>query len=224
MRVTMGLFKNPFKRKSEAKEWKVGRSADGRRIAVFKKKSKTSGWHLTLQLNARIMPIDRGDIFEDPIDNRLRELNIGEVDGGGTLLSAVGGEIEHCDVEICLNERSDASYGELLRIITDIGVPKGSFLISDDDEKETGELEGLALYLNGVDLDEEIYKTCDVNHLVSELIRTLGSEHNYTSYWEGAEETALYFYGRSFDKMKELITPLVDEYPLCQRSRIVQIS
>jgi hypothetical protein len=187
---------------------------------IFKKKTNSSEWHLTLQLNARIMPLDRGDTFEDPIDQVLKELGIGEVDGGGTLLSK-NGEIEYCDVEIYLNERSDTNYDKLHSFLMQLGVPKGSFLISEDDKKEIGDLEGLAIYLDRTDLDENP-ESCDINRLLSELTEVLRSEHKYGSYWEGSEETALYFYGRSFDKMKGLTVQFIEKYPL--RNRIIQVA
>ena len=187
-----------------------------------KKKKAEPQFHITLNINAKIMPMDRGDVFEDPIDEFLQSTGLGEVDGGGTLMSE-SGEIENCDVEIYLHDGSEENIGKLYDLVTDIGVPKGSFLISENDRKEIGELEGLALYLNGTDLDEEVYKTNDINHLFSELVRLLGDEYNYHSYWEGPEETALYFYGPSFDQMKDLISEFVEKYPLCEKSRLVQL-
>lgn len=35
-------------------------------------------------LNDKIMPIDRGDIYEDPLDEFLSKNNWGEISGGGT--------------------------------------------------------------------------------------------------------------------------------------------
>ncbi len=39
------------------------------------------------------------------------------------------------------------------------------------------------------------------------------------SWWEGAEYTGLYFYGTSFEDMKQKIQPFISNYPLCQKSR-----
>ena len=169
------------------------------------------------------MPMDRGGFFEEPIDYTLKQLGIGEVDGGGTLRDETG-EVKNCDVEIDLYEKSDANYDKLHSFIMFLGVPKGSFIISKNDKREIGNLEGLALYLNGTDLDDEIYKSCDINFVISEIIRILGSEYKYHSYWQGAKETALYFYGKSFNKMNDLIIPFIKEYPLCIKSRIIQVA
>ena len=54
---------------------------------------------ITLHLNAKLQPVDRGDIYEDSLGDLLEEIQLGYVDGGGTLLSKTG-EVENCDVEI----------------------------------------------------------------------------------------------------------------------------
>ena len=191
---------------------------------LFNKKANKPAWYLTLSLNARVMPVDRGTLFEDVIYYALKKLRIGTVDGGGTLMDDATGEIKSCDIEIYLNEKSDVNYQKLQSILATLNVPKGSFLISEDERQEIGDLEGLAIYINGTDLDSEIYKSCDINYVIAELIKLLGSKHKYYSHWEGSNETALYFYGKSFDTMKILIIPFVEEYPLCQKSRITQIA
>ena len=64
--------------------------------------NKTSGNFLVANLNDRLMPIDRGDIYEDPLDEYIQANETGEVTGGGTIqLRTV--EIKYCDVEILLN-------------------------------------------------------------------------------------------------------------------------
>jgi len=50
---------------------------------------------LTVELNARLQPIHRGEMFEEPLENVLIQANAGEVLGGGTFMSATG-EIEKC--------------------------------------------------------------------------------------------------------------------------------
>ncbi len=44
-------------------------------------------YNVILHLNMRLMPIDRGTLFEDPIDEVLQKYNIGEITGGGTRIS-----------------------------------------------------------------------------------------------------------------------------------------
>lgn len=81
------------------------------------------------------------------------------------------------------------------------------------------------MYLNGKDLDDEVYENCDVNFVYEEIERLLGDfeKGQVASYWEG-EETSFYLYGKSFDEMHKCIKPLLDEYPLCQKCRVVRIA
>ena len=196
-------------------------------MSFFKKKSEKiierQLWHITLNLNARIMPLDRGDWFEDPIDELLTKMNIGVVDGGGTLQEATG-EIRYCDVEIILDEKSDETFSKLQDVLSKFPIPKGSSLIFDDKKQAIGSVEGLALYLNGTDLAQEVYESCDVNFVVDELSKLLTEDFFFFSHWEGPSETAIYIYGKSFDKMQELIKPFIEEYPLCKQSRLTQIA
>ena len=62
--------------------------------------------YLTARLNARVQPIDRGEYFEDPLDETLRRDGIGEVSGGGTQLADEPAGIEFCDIEIGVNALS----------------------------------------------------------------------------------------------------------------------
>lgn len=179
--------------------------------------------YLTLQLNAKLRPLDRGDIYEDPIDEILNQLEIGEVDGGGTMMQA-NGEVENCDVELALSRDDKEVIDKVLEIIDDIGVPKGSLLHGEEIEIPVGRLEGMAIYLNGTDLDDSVYADCDINFVVSELNRLMEGRGEMYSYWEGARETALYFYGASFGEMYACSQAFINEYPLCQKSRICQIA
>ncbi|MBN3492959.1 hypothetical protein [Vibrio neptunius] len=85
-------------------------------------------------------------------------------------------------------------------------------------------LEGLAIYLNGTDLDPEVYANSDSNYVYSELDRLTYDYGKVYSYWQGPKETAFYLYGTSFAQMKLQISELVTSYPLCQKCRIEQIA
>jgi len=180
-------------------------------------------YHMTLQMNARLQPITRGELFEDIISEVLEAHEIGGVDGGGTMLQK-SGEIDFCDVEIFLNEKTEENLKLLLEIISELDVPKGSKLYGEGVEYKVGTVEGLALYLNGTDLPDKVYKKCDINHVIEKLDELLDEEGAYYSYWEGPSDTALYFYGSSFDKMKKLMEPFLEKYPLCEKCRVVQIA
>ena len=79
------------------------------------------------------MPLDRGDKYEDPLDAELKERNIGEVTGGGSLLNAEK-QIEWVGVDIEINDLQDSLLfvkSELKKL----GAPIGSVLeITKDGE------------------------------------------------------------------------------------------
>jgi hypothetical protein len=196
-------------------------------FGLFKKRGKaaeTEPQFIVATLNARIQPIHRGEIYEDPLDEILSEASIGEVSGGGTLQSQ-SGEIEHCDVEIRVNNSSLKTVDLIKTSLEKIGAPKGSRLNVEatNSEIEFGTLEGLAIYLNGTDLDDEVYANSDSNHVYSELDRLTQGVGRVFSYWQGPTETAFYLYGSSFSQMKSLISEFVETYPLCHKCRIEKI-
>ena len=155
----------------------------------------------TLQLNAKLQPYDRHDL-EDLIEEFLSEGNLGATSGGGTMMDK-NGEVEYCDIELELN--SPEAVKELLHKLEEIGIPKGSKLYGEDFSQEVGTAEGLAIYINGTDLPEEVYQNCDINEV-----------------YKNIEE---YFYiNGSFAEAKEKIKNFVESYPLCEKCRIVQIA
>lgn len=180
---------------------------------------------MVLNLNARLQPIHRGDL-EDALDEILGQMELGEVCGGGTLMSP-SKEIKSCDIELDIDD-DDKTVETLLDIIDKLGVPKDSKLILCDtpDRKEipVGRLEGLALYLNGTELPAEVYKSCDINYAIEQMDERLINIGRLYSWWEGPQDTALYFYGESYEKMLDAIKDFIEEYPLCQKCRIEQIS
>ena len=174
-------------------------------------------------LNARLQPLDRGDLFEDPLDYVLQQTGKGEVTGGGTQLGAHG-EIEFCEIEIVVNSADEETIGLIVAALEKMGAPKGSVLKFEDSRPEIalGQSEGMAVYLNGTDLPQSTYDECDVNTVYEEFEKRLEGIGQVQSYWEGPNETALYMYGESFNSMKEAIADFLDSYPLCHQARVVQ--
>ena len=173
------------------------------------------------QINARVQPIDRGNRYHDPLETALSANGWASVSGGGTLLGE-NGEIAHCGLDLDLMD-VERAVPFICEVLTKCGAPKGSELQYSIDEKEYtqpfGSLVGLAIYLNGTDLPDEVYANSDIDHLTSEINRLLDTDGEIQGYWQGPTETALYLYGSSIEKMKSKISGLMAEYPLCQKAR-----
>lgn len=178
------------------------------------------------QLNHLLMPIDRGERYEDPLDEALRQRGLGETVGGGTMLSQ-SGEIEFIDVEIVLdNEEEGIPF--VIQTLEELGAPRGSLLrVYDADpprEIPFGRVEGIAVYLDGVNLPDEVYATSDVNVVIEEIQKRLRGYGEIQGYWQGPRETALYLYGKEAEEMRRLISDFLDTYPLCKGARVVTIA
>ncbi len=105
--------------------------------------------------------------------------------------------------------------------------PRGSHLLLPSQNNQRiafGTDEGLALYLNGTDLPDEVYRACDSNHVYAECQRLLEGIGHVASHWSGPTETALYMYGRDFGEMRQRLEPFLQAYPLCRQCRIEQIA
>ena len=121
---------------------------------------------ITIVLNAKLQPMHRIEMFENPLENALSQAEAGELLGGGTLQSA-SGEIKGCDITHAVNDdqiKQIIDYFRKIRII-----PKGSTIIRGEETVSIGQAEGLALYLNGTDLPSDLYNANDINELISVL-------------------------------------------------------
>ncbi|REJ71410.1 MAG: hypothetical protein DWQ34_20245 [Planctomycetota bacterium] len=178
------------------------------------------------RLNARIMPFDRGERYEDPLQEALEANRFAEVTGGGTMQSE-NGEIDYCGIDLDIFNRDEA-VPFICDFLAECGAPKGSVLQYEFDgrQQETpfGFLEGLAIYFNGTDLPDEVYEKCDINHVYDEVNRLLDDRGEIQGHWQGPTETALYLYGYSASEMRDLIAEFMVSYPLCDRARYATIA
>lgn len=183
--------------------------------------------YIVITLNERIQPFDRGEYYEDPLDEFLKTNNLGEISGGGTMQDA-DGEIEFVDIEVELAPDVDTNTAvqKIMNFLKTKKIPKNSKLTIETTNEviEFGDNEGLAIYLDGVNLEPEVYQNSDSNFVVSEIKRLIGDKDETVRFWEFPEKTALYFYGASFVEMNKLIEPFVSTYPLCKNAEIKQIS
>lgn len=199
----------------------------GRFFKKAKPEPENSETHYTAQLNALLMPVDRGDVFEDPLHELLSNAGIGEVDGGGTLMG--DGEkhgITYIDVEIYLSDDTEEKRDTLIAMLNALKVPKGSFLKSEvlNEDIPIGASEGLALFMNGTELSDEVYETCDINDVLKDVIDSLGDLFFYFGHFQGPKNTALYFYGESYDAMVPIVEEVQARHRNCEKSWIEQIA
>ena len=182
---------------------------------------------LVATINDKILPIDRGEVYEDPLDEYLKQRGFGEVTGGGTL-QLESGEIKDCDVEIYLDDEpiDQKTINDIITFLEGLGVPKGSSLliVKSNERIPFGQREGLGIYLDGANLPGNVYKECDSNFVMKELKKLTKDENEIYRYWEAPSVTAMYFYGNSYEEMDNAIKKFVIEYPLCRNAKIQRIA
>ncbi|MCD1260243.1 hypothetical protein B5M42_015635 [Paenibacillus athensensis] len=193
---------------------------------ILGNKPKT-GSVVVIQLNDKIRPMDRGDVYEDPLDDLLKSHKWGEVIGGGTMLEE-SGEIMFCNIEVLIysGNNEEKIIQQLIDFLEQAGAPYGSHVTLERSGVQInfGKKEGIGIYLDGIHLPDDVYRECDSNVVLSEISRLIDYTGEAQRFWQGDTETALYFYGESFEQMKKAIAEFTTTYPLCQNARIIQIA
>ena len=178
--------------------------------------------HLVLaRLYEYIEPIDRGDRYEDPLQDALDKAGAGRVTGGGSQLDELGG-ITFVDIEIEL-----ANLGGALQVVVEAleaaGAPQGSELLLASDEsvlREFGTQQCLAVFLDGTSLPEEVYAELDFEAVVEQIGAAAG-EGSYRGFWQGPEETGLFLFGPDAEAMLARVEPVLRRIPIGQNARVV---
>ena len=171
-----------------------------------------------------IEPLNRGARYEDPLRDALSTRALGVVTGGGSQLTP-DAEIGYVDVEIALADLDEA-LDVAKQVLEEAGAPVGSQLLyrdnGDDVARELGTQEGLAVYLDGTGLPDEVYASTDIDALMERFAAAVESVGGgLRSVWNGPNETALYHYGPSADAMAVALQPVFDEFPICQNARLI---
>ncbi len=142
-------------------------------------------------------------------------------------MTAKSGEIEFIDVEMTLVQPRK-SIPFVIERLESYGASKGSKLIIREGRNKReiafGQIEGFGVYLDGVNLPDEVYQTSDVNLVIKEFNKRLKGHGSVQSYWQGPTETALYIYGDNVKKMKAKIAGFMARYPLCGGTRVVTLA
>lgn len=186
---------------------------------------------VVVNLKAKLQPMHRHELEDEFLDICEQENLPLDIVGGGTLMDSDNSLLE-CDIEIKANEGYELTQNilsKIAEIFQSLLAPKGSSLLIYETDKEEptkieiGTMEGLSLTLNGTELPKEVYETSDINVVLEECEKRLATIGRFYSYEENTN-MMLYFYGKSFNEMKQAILPFVETYPLCQKSVIEQIA
>lgn len=178
---------------------------------------------VSITIREPILPLDRGDRYEDPVYDALDEAGLGTAgDGAGTLQSKAG-EIEAVDFDVELTD--PAGVDLVVATLEAAGAPKGSRLAYEHGGKAVartfGVSEAVAIYLDGVGQSDEVYRTTTAQELVDRIAAAAGALGEFRHSWQGPTETALYYYGPDAAALFAAIEPVLRAYPLSRTARVV---
>src|SRR5262249_1408037 len=89
---------------------------------------------LSIHLLARLQPLDRGDLYEEPLQEILAAHAPGcAITHGGTMTDA-GGEPQSCDIELDIEGDAAIVLGLVIRTLETCGAPRGSKAFLGDAE------------------------------------------------------------------------------------------
>ncbi|MEA5112649.1 MAG: hypothetical protein VB050_01335 [Geobacteraceae bacterium] len=182
------------------------------------------GYSANARIWESIHAMARARRYEFPLVSALNAQHLGEVMGTSVCMSR---EMEVEYVELDLNLYSlDAGIETARLVLETAGAPAGSeFRVRRDSGEQVirfGVQEGLAIYLDGINLPDEIYDTCTCDGLavlISGELASVGGEIRGS--WVGRSETSIYMYGPNAEQMFAAIEPILTVYPLCRNARVV---
>lgn len=186
---------------------------------------EVQGTFVVARLPARIGPILRGEIYEDPLDEALGRDDGIEVTGGGTMMGE-DGDILFIDVEISIDGDLDPALDRIVAGLEGIGAPRGTQIINDEGEtlRTCGSRAIAGLVLDGVTLPQEVYDTCSADDVLDAMLAALGSGCGYAGYHAMSETTVLYFHGEDYAKMAKAMKKKMTSLPLCQGATLIQVA
>jgi len=194
-------------------------ACDGRSHDTLPETIVTYPHQLTARFHEHIEPIDRGERYEDPLENALKASSAGAVTGGGSQLNEQGW-IEYAEVEIELADLDDA-LALTIATLEEAGAPEGSELIvAGEVISEFGRMQCLAIHLDGVSLPDDVYANLDFLGMVSDLEGATGPD-TYRGFAQGREETGLFFFGSDAEAMFTTVEPVLRRLPIGQNARVV---
>ncbi len=194
-----------------------------KKTAAAKQPKQAAPLSVNVTLWEPIQPIDRGERYEDPVFAALEEAGVGGPgDGGGTLMGK-DGEISEVDFDF---EAADPAAVKLAaEVLEDNGAPKGSQLRYEHAGKEVtatfGITECVAIYLDGVNLPNEVYQSTSAQELVDKLCDAAGDDGEFRHSFQGKTETSLFFYSLDAEALYASLEPALRGYPLSATARVI---
>ena len=92
-------------------------------------------YFLYIKIPEQVMPEERAKKYEDPINELLSRQRLGEVSGGGTMLTK-DKQIEYVGVDVDVTDPQKA-IPLLVAKLKEIGAPKGTVIEQNEPEKRT---------------------------------------------------------------------------------------
>lgn len=174
------------------------------------------------RIPARLQPAHRDDLLVTPITGLLGRLSPGtRLAATETVVSPEGEPLEAVlQWEVPL-EDAEGVVAALLDL--EGGLPTGTTVEIHGKAVACGELAGVALYLNGTDLPDEVYAASGLQEVVTTLQEALGRVGQLWSYWQGPAETGLYFYGPDGAAIRDVLAAQASVVPLLESSRLVDL-
>jgi hypothetical protein len=101
--------------------------------------SKSNPLFVYIKIPGNLGPMDRGEMFEDPLQDALDKNNLGEITGGGSQLADPDADkentIEFCGIDVDIYEPVNG-LACLRRELIRLQAPKGTLLLYELDGRE----------------------------------------------------------------------------------------
>ncbi len=182
---------------------------------------------LELVLNIRQDLESFQELFVQPLEEAFEISELGEVTGHELTVDQGTGEPLAGAISMRVPELVDKQVAGLITLLEQFGAPLGSHLTVDRDGEmarhELGKVRGIALYLDGVNLDKKVYKKYDFDSAWDAMNNELGEDGMACGFWEGRTETAIYAYGLDPQRMKDNIARLLQKHPLFRGARVISL-
>jgi hypothetical protein len=181
-------------------------------------------YFVTAKIWEPLNQISRAMRYEVPLSAVLNSHRMGTITGVAAAMNREL-EIEYFVYEMILSDL-DKAVDTVKLTLEEAGAPSGSeirFKRGDLEEVVIfGRKEGLAIYLDGINLPDKVYDTCSsqgLADLIVDALDSVGAEIRGS--WVGRSETSIYMYGPDAESMFTHIEPILATYPLCQNARVV---